>query len=391
MLLGAGSMTALLCLAPQFSKSSHPELPAADRAPSLQPWGNLETTMMVLDRPAEYFEQDLPPQTEIQWHFEGFTSDMLRNFLLQTELDAGLRQTLLDTNRWQVQSDGVLVTPPVETVLSLSRPAREHIYNELAKSPRNKPQRYPFMFRPDGFDEWFAGAELPPEKIALARRLAYFRNGWLCFSDSQAFRLTSSTNEAVALMKVLSRVPAVLARLRVDEKSDIDALVRYWGRGGRERSLRTLLESMARVPGGTSLELTYLLPPVPQQLLYTYPNPALARMNQPLPDCAWSSMNFFNYPPDMIFLDSSNVLSTLERDYRKVPRPSAFGDLIFVYEPGPRPEPVHMCVYIADDIVFTKNGSRLWQPWTLMRLADVMAQYTMDKRLEMAFYRKKGF
>jgi hypothetical protein len=36
---------------------------------------------------------------------------------------------------------------------------------------------------------------------------------------------------------------------------------------------------------------------------------------------------------------------------------------------------VHLCVHIAEDIVFTKNGLDVNQPWALMRLADVQALF----------------
>jgi hypothetical protein len=54
-------------------------------------------------------------------------------------------------------------------------------------------------------------------------------------------------------------------------------------------------------------------------------------------------------------------------------RPAAFGDVMLLRDA--KTEPLHMCVYIADDIVFTKNGAHYFQPWALMRYADVLARY----------------
>jgi hypothetical protein len=34
-----------------------------------------------------------------------------------------------------------------------------------------------------------------------------------------------------------------------------------------------------------------------------------------------------------------------------------------------------MCVYIADDFVFTKNGVGRSQPWVFMKLSDVNTMY----------------
>ena len=51
---------------------------------------------------------------------------------------------------------------------------------------------------------------------------------------------------------------------------------------------------------------------------------------------------------------------------------------------------VHSAVYLADDIVFTKNGNNLYQPWTLMRMADPLNVYSMSGPLNFAFYRQNG-
>ena len=37
---------------------------------------------------------------------------------------------------------------------------------------------------------------------------------------------------------------------------------------------------------------------------------------------------------------------------------------------------VHSAVYLADDIVFTKNGDTSVHPWMLSRIPDMLAQYS---------------
>ena len=36
---------------------------------------------------------------------------------------------------------------------------------------------------------------------------------------------------------------------------------------------------------------------------------------------------------------------------------------------------MHVAVYVADDIVFTKNGFHYTQPWILMHLKDMLETY----------------
>jgi uncharacterized protein YfaT (DUF1175 family) len=84
---------------------------------------------------------------------------------------------------------------------------------------------------------------------------------------------------------------------------------------------------------------------------------------------------FFNNPPDDRYHDSDVWGDALEQNYTKV-RQASFGDLIVFYRPDG--VPIHMVVYIADDVVFTKEGSSSWHPWTLMKWDDLMAHYTLD-------------
>jgi hypothetical protein len=43
------------------------------------------------------------------------------------------------------------------------------------------------------------------------------------------------------------------------------------------------------------------------------------------------------------------------------------------------------------DIVFTKNGNNFAQPWMLMRLKDLIAEYTSETPPGIAIYRSKSW
>jgi hypothetical protein len=51
---------------------------------------------------------------------------------------------------------------------------------------------------------------------------------------------------------------------------------------------------------------------------------------------------------------------------------------------------IHSAVYLADDIVFTKNGNNYAQPWMLMHLKDLLAEYSRDSAPEIIVYRNKN-
>ena len=50
---------------------------------------------------------------------------------------------------------------------------------------------------------------------------------------------------------------------------------------------------------------------------------------------------------------------------------------------------IHSAVYIADDIVFTKNGPSPHSPWILMQLATLISHYETNVDLKIRGYRKK--
>jgi hypothetical protein len=66
-----------------------------------------------------------------------------------------------------------------------------------------------------------------------------------------------------------------------------------------------------------------------------------------------------------------------------------YGDLIFLL--NKRGDAIHSAVYLADDIVFTKNGNNSAQPWMLMHLKDLVAEYTTDGAPDVVVYRNKDW
>ena len=50
----------------------------------------------------------------------------------------------------------------------------------------------------------------------------------------------------------------------------------------------------------------------------------------------------------------------------------------------------HSCVYLADDIVYTKNGRSRLSPWVLMKLEDVRELYGIYQQTETVAFRLKS-
>ena len=351
-----------------------------------QPWGDFEYTKLPLAEPAEFLPDTAQPLAPPRWFFTNNCRQEILDLFNSCDLSAEQKELLLEPRCWQAANNGFYVSPPAQVVLEINRAARERIYGVLADSPVNSAQCHPFCFRPESFEESFADSGLGAEQMDLLRKLTYQRGGAVCFCDGAIMQRLLSANDFNRLVKALYGERTFLMRLRVTPATDLEGLVQYWGRAGRAQVLRPLLESMAQVPGGASINISYLLPPFARVRLYTYANPA-ADPTATLQNCFWTAMNFFSEKPDNRFLDGGFVQRTLASDYEQISGPPAFGDVVTVRDTGGRP--IHMCVYLADDVVFTKNGRHHMAPWVLMKLPDMLASYHDKEPAQVAFFRSR--
>ena len=349
-------------------------------------WGILETVPIWLERPVEYFEYDAPPPASNTWFFAGFTPDRLRELFQSCGLPASLEASLLDTNRWTVLPAGIYLEPTLEVLRDLPPEPRSRLYAVLAEHEFNVAYCYPFAARAE-FNEWFAHHNLSESAVRTLERMMYRKDGLLCFADRQALAKLFSAEDYLQASRTIARVRTLMVNLRVTPSSDVDQLMKYWGLPGRLLQVRPLLESLKRVPQGGSVNVAWFFPPVPRLLLYSYPHPTNTIAGR-WPDCFWSSYNFLKDQADDRFMDARYQEQVLRQEYRLVPQADLFGDLILLYEPmGADIRTVHMCVYVADDIVFTKNGYAPREPWVLMRMEDMMIHYSPKKPLSRVVFR----
>jgi hypothetical protein len=349
------------------------------------PWGRLEYVRIALERPEEFFTNSVH-RLPTRWVFRNHTEQQFTAFLASIDLPPVARKWLGDRAHWQIEPRAIVVMPPPEIVLSLGREPRAKLYDLLAQNPENVLHRTPFRFRAGGFEDWFADCGLPAEKIDFVRQLTYEQQGTLCFADAPAFSQVATVEETKCLVRALWRVSTVVIKLRLDPKTDVDALLKYWDAIGTASAYRPLIESMSRVEEGATLDIIRFLPPFARLRLYTYPDPRNANVARE--DCFWSAMNFFNSAPDERFFNPDHIRAALNNDYTKpVDGSKRFGDVLLLLGAGG--QALHMCVYIADDIVFTKNGANPQQPWVLMQLREVLGEYDREKPFTVVTYRRK--
>ncbi len=351
-------------------------------------WGQLIARDLDLEQPEEYVAYEITTNKVETWTFEGMTPEAVRSVMLASGLATGdVERTLQPA----VYADSnTVVTPDEPLVFSMSPEIRAKLYAVLGRFAANELIHFPFCFPGDSFETRLDKNKFSTETFALVKKMLYPRGDAQCFSDLQMLlQHTPDENERLQLVKALSHQSALLVGIHVWPNPDIDKLMGYWTwpSGVRLMNVRPLLESLQRRPNGGAASILYFLPPFARQRLYTYPLPS--QPGDPAMDCHWTTMNFFNEIPDNHFADPAYTVAYLQNNYYKIAKPTAYGDRIFLLDN--HGNAIHSAVYLADGIVFTKNGNNFAQPWMLMRLKDLIAEYTSETPPGIAIYRSKSW
>jgi hypothetical protein len=359
--------------------------PGVDASYPDDPWGELIGCNIEVERPLEYLQAEFKPNQVAQWVFEGMAPEAVRKLMQSCLLDGCQIERALSSSMAAAAERGTIIKPDEELVFSLSPEARSRLYAELGRFGSNHYMQYPFCYEAGSLDGWFEASGLDDVQVDKIKRLLYRRGNADCFSDVE-FVLQSLPDEArrLQLIKILSRQSAVLPRLRVRSDTDIDRVLAYWGHGVRTNEIRPMLESLKRRPGGGALGIMFLLPPFARERLYTYPRINSAT-NAVVEDCHWTSLNFFNDVPDDRFGNPAFTTAYLLEHFRQVPKPDRYGDIVLLLnEQG---NAIHSAVYLADDLVFTKNGNNNAQSWMVMRMNDLQATYASQAKMRLAVFR----
>jgi hypothetical protein len=358
------------------------------RLPSSKgPWGDLRIVRIVTEPPEDSLSGYLIYPKPV-WLFKGYTPASFETLLLSAKLTPEQKAALTGSTQWGPEEEGCAVTPSDNLVLSLSQESRAILYNALSLFPENTFQHEPFRFRMELADEWFANSGIPQNTLDQIRSLLYRRGKTLLFSDPHlVVPGLKSDVERVKLLKTLARQSTLLVQLHIAQNSDIESLIAYWApRIGRAKDIKPLLESATRIPSGLDIDIVHLLPRFARKRLYTYPS-ADGDVGETVYDCHWNSMNFWNDPPDNRYSDGATVISALETDYDQVLGSFRFGDIILFMKSDT--QAIHSAIYIADNIVFTKNGPSLHSPWIFMQMDTLVSHYETNTDLTIRGYRKK--
>ncbi len=329
------------------------------------PWGQLEVRPIVLSPARQVSRASQCPVVPGTWVLPVSDVAAVDAWLAARGMSESLRAAGL--SRVQCGNGYCGLVPELSWLRSIPGETRARVYADL-DFQLNPWVNDGIRGRREVFEDNLAASTLPQETKDLVRQLLFFWDGDTVFIDSAAVCATLDTPGRIEMVRFLHMERGLIVRLRIQEGQDVSGIVRYWSRGEFGRELKGLLESLSRRPGGGSIDILNLLPPVPRTLLNTYSE----FLDDPR-DCHWSGMNFLEPTADDRFLAKEWIEQELSEHYVQVQTPPLLGDLYHFAMPSGLIG--HTAVHIADDIVFTKNGASSAQPWVLARLGSVIEQY----------------
>jgi len=351
------------------------------------PWGEIKAQPILIEAPASLLSVNFR-LGDGRWYFRANTPDEVAAFLRSAGLTSDQIARLTPGLQRAEGRDGLLVTtPPEDLVRSLSMDTRSALYDRLAAVPENFAQAEPFRTTDLHLEGWLDANKLPPELIAEVKSLMWRRGSGLFFSDYNlvADKVTSPALK-LALLRQLTHKSSLILTLQVPEGDEIDDLIRYYSVNGRDDKVEPIMRALSEAGGGP-LGISNLLPAFPRVRLYRFPDPLPGKdISQ---DCHWATFNFFARGlPDEKLNEAAYVGEVLGNNYTAVSGAPQFGDVVLLTLPDG--SSIHSATYIADNIVFTKNGPSLAAPFIFSTVEDMLAFYPASERIRLTYYRLKN-
>ena len=358
------------------------------RSVHVGPWGELITRDIQLERPDEYLSSEVTDPAAENWTFYGMKADAVKALLKANGLTDAQAAEALTTDRFTETSGGTEFRPSEDFLFSLSPETRRKLYLGLTGKSVNLYFDYPFVFPGHTLETIFADPRLHPDDVALLKKLVYPNGSANQLTDyATLVRKIPTLERRVALARVLSRQSAVFAGLVIKPDTDINKIAAYWGNVPNVHftDIRPLLNALKALPEGGNLSLFYLLPKFARDRLYTFPLPP--QPGEPIMDCHWSTFNFASDTPDNRLNDPGYAVQYIRRNYYNIAAPSICGDVLLLM--NDKDEVKHSAVFLADDLVFTKNGNNYSQPWMIMHIRDLLAFYPSTPPMKAVYMRRK--
>ncbi len=370
----------------------NPELTKLQRGP----WGCLKSYDVLLAPSSELIEGMVVPDKTPVWRFAGTDLQAIFRVLREIEMPDAVRRDLeaLFKGAAPDSRGTIVVRPTLALVLATPAAFRERLFSCLVhgETAGDYAQEVLIPAQQDA-SLWFSKELVPARARELLLKLTYRKGDGLALSDFGAlFDALTDADERIAALRALYRTPALIVLLEKPLTEQIEGIADYW-RLDPQKSLSRLLESFAQNEDFRYLDVVHLLPPLARELMNVY---TAAWADIPTPSCYWSALNFGAERPDSRLLVTVHSMTKtekvadekLQQGYELAASAERLGDII-VYRRRTDGFPLHMCAYVAADVVFTKNGLGVSSPWCLMRLEQMDALYLKAGEIERMVYRER--
>jgi len=223
---------------------------------------------------------------------------------------------------------------------------------------------------------------------SAVERVAYHRGAVYSTIDrAYVLRRLGSLEEKQAFIRAIFTSHTLVARLVLEEGSDLEGVVEYWSAQGKNPEVSSIIRGLYYAGGVEKLDIVHLMPPIAKKYLFAFTryqdiNPFNA------PDCFWTAHQFFRPAMSQRVLDSLPLEYYLGADFELVSGDPAFGDVICIFEPDTQ-DFLHAYVHVAGPIVFTKNGTSFIRPHVLTTFDQMMSVYEESDRFVFQVYRRR--
>ena len=365
--------------APQGSNSS----------PALQstsgPWGNLQYYEVVIRPPASSLWPGLFEERSL-WSFPNLERVQVKDLFDELGFSLELKTGIHEHGKWSTQGEHTELEI-TDSIIAIMKPSeRASLAEWWLLNNYDHYQRVISNFEDKNFSS--ISKELSPEMMDHLRSVCFLRGNVLStFDRPYLLRKLKDEKEKEKLIRTLFTTHALMLRLELNPQSDLEPIISYWEAGGRNPRARSVIEGVQSTDGVDQLDILHLLPPVPRKYLNSF---ATLQDSGPdsAPDCFWTAIQFFRPNTSHRSFDPLPVEHFIIGDFFEVPAPTQFGDLVCLFDNETR-EFVHSYIYIADNLVFSKNGGSFVRPWVISTVDRMMSIYELHDEFHRMTFRTK--
>ena len=352
------------------------------------PWGELLVSDIYLEAPDSVIEVAGKPDPVPRWTFPGLSASMVKDLLIQSGVDLALVERLTSSTQLNTSGAEIIVYPKLEDLLQIKGAVRDKLYTEISKYPQNDYYTDPVFILAGDVEEWLAEATLNANQKNAVRQLVWHRGNALVFSNVGVLLSYAQSGEEIknTLRAITRCMSLVVSKKFPIKEGQRETFLRYWIGNQPESPRMTFIKAVAKENDlNDTVDIMHFLPVIMREKLYTFPSLKDGAKGR-LPDCHWTSLNFFNLTARDYYRSTSLAAIQLTQAYNQVSGPYQFGDVLCYTDNG---EGLHTCVYIADNIVLTKNGENILAPWVLLTIEDVSKIYKRSPTTQIQAYRLK--